>query len=319
MIYLIILLILFVGSVIYKKVATHFNILDTPNHRSSHIIPVIRGGGILFLIAILSYFAWKGVGVALYYFIASIILATISFIDDLRPLSPSIRFPIQLLCVGLVLYDLQLDFPLIVQAFLLIAGVAFLNAFNFMDGINGITGVYAMIVLSSLLAVNFVYEPFVDSNFIIFILLSLIVFAFYNFRVRARFFAGDVGSFTLGLAIMYLVFLNIQTFESPLILILLAVYGADSLGTILRRIKMKEKLSEAHRRHLYQMLVDTVKWSHMKVAVYYGIVQLLMLPIYIVALKLPILLQYVITLVVLICVFSIYFGLVYKIKRNVTS
>ena len=285
MMYLAVFLVLFVLELIYFKIADRFNIIDKPNHRSSHTEITLRGGGIIFPIAFLLYFAssilyrkdtflpkeyWAfGLGL--------LILSVISFLDDILDLSTKLRLFFHFISVSLLIYFLGILFILPIWllpiVFIFIIGV--LNAYNFMDGINGITGVYSLVMLITFYYINQYGVAFTDAHFIIYPILASLVFLFFNFRKRAKCFAGDVGSMSIAFWVLALLGLLMVKTEDFTYLLFIAVYGIEVISTILQRIKLKENIFEAHRHHLYQLLVNQMKWSHLLVATLYGGVQLL--------------------------------------------
>lgn len=299
-------ILLIIISVIYIKVAEHFNIIDKPNHRSSHSKSTIRGGGILFFVALLLYYFFSSQQET-YFIIGTSIIAILSFIDDINPLSPALRFPVQILAVSLCLFQISFDLPIWVIIFLGIAGVAFINAFNFMDGINAITGFYSIVVIAGFLYYDLLVIDFINEKLLLYTLIALVVFGFYNFRKKAKFFAGDIGSITLAMIILYASFSFFKTTQSPLVLLFLAVYGVDSLMTILVRKRLKEKLSEAHRHHLYQKLVDHAKYSHMKVAGIYAIIQAVLVCLSVLLYSLSMYYQWIFTIGILLLFVILYF------------
>ncbi len=156
---------LFIFELSYFKVADTFNIIDNPNNRSSHRTPTIRGGGIIFVAAVLIWFVYLDFKWPL--FVAGILLvAVISFLDDLKPRSALLRFFVHALGVLLMFYQVALfDWQWWLIAMALVVCVGALSAFNFMDGINGITGVYALVTLGTFAWINFyvfVYGEFTD-------------------------------------------------------------------------------------------------------------------------------------------------------------
>lgn len=269
--YILITLLLFVFELFYFKIADRYNIIDKPNHRSSHSKITIRGGGILFPIAlliafVLGYTSWLLT-------LAVILVAVISFIDDIKPLHQLPRFGSQIIAFLMVAYDLNLFVEVfwllpVIMVFL----IGWINAFNFMDGINGITVLYALtaIVTFSVLPVNQSSLPL-----LITMGLSCIVFGFFNVRKSAKTFAGDVGSISLALFLGYFMIKTIVFTGQIGYILFFSVYGIDAVITILLRIKKKENIFEAHRSHLYQYLVNEHGYSHILIAVLYAIVQLL--------------------------------------------
>jgi UDP-N-acetylmuramyl pentapeptide phosphotransferase/UDP-N-acetylglucosamine-1-phosphate transferase len=260
--------------VVYIRLAQKFNIVDNPNFRSSHTIPTIRGGGILFYVAVVLFFILSDFKYP-YFFIGISSIALISFIDDIKTLSAKVRLPFQFFAIALVVYQIGLfDSSILIIISLLIVGVGFINLYNFMDGINGITGSYSLVVLSGFLALNY-KENIVSENLIEFVMLSIIVFGYYNFRKKARIFAGDIGSISLAMVIFFLGLSLITTLNAPIIILMVVVYGVDSVLTILYRVYLKENIAQAHRHHMYQKLVDVKKWSHLQVSGMYAGIQLI--------------------------------------------
>jgi len=311
--YLIILIALLVLSYGYVKIAIRYNIVDKPNERSSHTQTTIRGGGILFLVAVLIFFFTNDFQYS-YFVLGVVTIAVVSFIDDIRSLSSKLRLPFQFIAVGLVFYQLSMGveslwlFPV-----LLIIGVLFLNSFNFMDGINGITGMYSIAVLSGFFYINYENE-FINNDFIIYLLLSLIVFGYYNFRKKARFFAGDIGSISMAMVILFCLLILTRELMSPIILLFIVVYGADALMTLLYKVVIREKMSQPHRHHIYQKLVDVLKWSHLKVSILYALLQLMINCIVFYAYQLELSVQYALLFAV-VFIFIIGYVLLFRFLK----
>ena len=260
-------------SFIYLKLAIKFKIIDKPNERSSHTKVTIRGGGIIFSIAIILFSLFNSFTYP-YFTIGVILISIISFLDDIYTLSSKIRFPFQFLSVYLILLEVELPFNYFYIVFLII-GVGIVNFFNFMDGINGITGLYSISVLIGFYFINN-NENLINADLIIYSLISLVVFGFYNFRRKALFFAGDIGSIAIGMLIFFCGILFSLKLNSPLILLLVIVYGADATLTLLyRKIFTKESIFDPHRHHIYQKLVHVLKVSHLKIASMYAFLQLI--------------------------------------------
>lgn len=290
-----------IASYAYYKIADRFNIIDKPNHRSSHTTITIRGGGIVFYIAIMLFFIISGFQYP-YFFIATTAIGLLSFMDDIKPLPPSYRLPVQFIAVLLVIVQLQVDLHFLYYIPILIVGVGFINAFNFMDGINGITGMYALSILLVLLFFNMMKLNFIANDLLLLLIFSLVVFAFYNFRNKALFFAGDVGSITLAVAILFIVLKLFIATHAVVVILLVAVYGIDSVLTIIRRILLKEKITEAHRHHLYQKMVDSKKLSHLQTALVYASIQFILAVLVLATYQLNMGMQLIISIAVLFLV-----------------
>lgn len=272
--YIIVLAILFIAELVYFKVADKYNIIDKPNERSSHTQITLRGGGVVFYFGALAYFIYSGFEYP-YFFLGLTAITVISFLDDIFTLSNKIRLLIHLISVLLMFYQwdlFSLSWLWIIPA--LIGVIGTINAYNFMDGINGITAWYSMIVLALLANVNDTIQ-FVDSDLIIYTMLGAAVFAFFNFRTKAKSFAGDVGSVSMAFIVVYLLGQLIITTGNFIYILFLAVYGIDAVWTIVRRALRKENIFKAHRSHLYQFMSNEAGINKLYVAFGYGIIQYL--------------------------------------------
>ncbi len=268
-------LLLFAIELIYFRVAIRFGIVDKPNSRSSHVKPAIRGGGIIFVFAILAWSASNHFSLP-WFVLGVCAIAIISFLDDVMSLNPTVRFLIQLLAISLLFYQLwPINWPVYLLVLAIIVCIGTLNAFNFMDGINGITGVYALVALLSFFYIHTQVVAFTELSFIIVVSISVLVFLFFNFRKRAQCFAGDVGSVTIAFVLIFLLLQLILATNNFLWPLLFLVYGTDSIVTIIFRIKRKENIFKPHRTHLFQYLSNELAWPHLTVSLTYGAIQLL--------------------------------------------
>ncbi|WP_228526589.1 glycosyltransferase family 4 protein [Flavobacterium sp. ANB] len=261
---------------LYFKVADRFNIIDKPNQRSSHTEITLRGGGIIFWFSGLLYFA-QHIQNNYFFFIGITLVSLVSFWDDIKNLSNKIRITIHFLSITLIFYDLDL-FTLVPVWGIAIAyffAVGLINAYNFMDGINGITGLYTLVVMGSLLYVNTKIQLFTDNSFIKYAMVASLVFLFFNYRKKAKCFAGDVGSIAIAFWIIYLVLKLILITNSVIWLLFLAIYGVDAICTIAHRLYLKQNIFQAHRLHLYQILSNECKIEHRLVSLFYAISQLI--------------------------------------------
>jgi UDP-N-acetylmuramyl pentapeptide phosphotransferase/UDP-N-acetylglucosamine-1-phosphate transferase len=259
----------------YFIIADHFNIVDKPNERSSHSHLTIRGGGILFPIAGLAWFVLYGF-VEPWIILAMILLATISFLDDILTLSSGIRILAHFAAVSLLFWQLHIygmPWYIILAAYLLTIG--WINAFNFMDGINGITVFYSLVTICSFIWIN-MSITFIPNQLLVLLIISALIFSYYNARVRAITFAGDVGSVTMAfLLAWFMISLIMKTGRFEYILFF-AVYGIDSVFTIFFRLLRHENIFEAHRTHLFQYLSNEIKWPQILVSSIFSIIQLIL-------------------------------------------
>lgn len=268
----IVLFILFIGiELIYFKIADRYNIIDKPNSRSSHSSITLRGGGIIFPIAILiaCLLGYISLTIAL----AVILVATVSFIDDIKPLSQLPRFASHAIAIGLVFYDLGLYAEAIwILPILFFVLIGWVNVFNFMDGINGITVLYTFVAILSL---SFIEVNKDSLPLLITMGLSCCAFGFFNVRKKAKTFAGDVGSISMALFLGYFMLKTILESGQVGYLLFLSLYGIDAAITIFARVKKKENVFEPHRSHLYQYLANELGYSHILVSLMYSGTQLL--------------------------------------------
>jgi UDP-N-acetylmuramyl pentapeptide phosphotransferase/UDP-N-acetylglucosamine-1-phosphate transferase len=276
---------LFLIELLYFKIADRYNIIDKPNQRSSHSQITLRGGGIIFPLAIitalLNYQATQW-----YLALAVCAIALVSFLDDIITLNNKIRIGIHFLAVLLVIYQIMfnqgisysfLSKPLtlisILLVFIIIIGI--INAYNFMDGINGITVIYSIVAVGSFYMIQEVKDIVIlDTQIFVATGASLLVFGYFNLRKRAKAFAGDVGSISIALFICFFIAQLIYLTQDFRWILLLGVYGLDAVATIFCRVLRKENIFEAHRSHFYQFLANEKKISHVFIAFVYGLVQL---------------------------------------------
>lgn len=272
----VIFVILLALELAYFKVADKYNIIDKPNERSSHSSIVLRGGGIIYILGVWVYAAFFGME-AWPFLVGLTLIAGISFVDDIHSLPDSIRLVFQFAAMALMFYQWDIlhleDWWMVILGLILCVGIT--NAYNFMDGINGINGGYGMAILLPLFWLNGKYE-FADSRFIMVTILANLVFLLFNFRPKgkAKCFAGDVGSVGIAFIIIYLLGALILKTGDFTYIIFLAVYGVDAVLTICHRIMLHENIGKPHRKHVYQLMANELKIGHVKVTSAYMFSQL---------------------------------------------
>ena len=285
MIYSIEFILLLAIELLYFRIADKCNIIDKPNERSSHSTIVLRGGGIIFMLGLWIWSAFFGFNYP--WFLAAVtLIAGVSFVDDIRSLPDSVRLVAQFVAMGLMFYQLDMlhweMWWVVIIALIVCVGAS--NVINFMDGINGITGGYALSVLLPLLLINHgaagcdlnAKVAFVPTSLIMTVILADVVFCLFNFRPKgkAKCFAGDVGSIGIAFILLFLIGQLIMKTGDVTYLIFLLVYGVDGCLTIVHRIMLHENLGEAHRKHAYQLMANELKIGHVKVSVLYMGIQL---------------------------------------------
>lgn len=275
MIYLIIFGILFICELLYFKIADSFNIIDKPNQRSSHTSITLRGGGIIFLFG--AWFFWVLFGMQYSWFILGLsLIGIVSFVDDVHSLPDSWRLVAQFVAMFMMFYQFGIlnlqDWWMVLIVLIVCVGIV--NAYNFMDGINGITGSYSIAVIVPLIYLNN-RIGFIDMSYLYVMGLSLLVFCFFNFRKKAKCFAGDVGSISVAFIVVFALGRLILKTGDFSYIVFLAVYGADTILTICHRIRLHENLGEAHRKHAFQIMANELQIPHTTVSSFYMALQLL--------------------------------------------
>tara|TARA_B100001142_G_C14326447_1_gene652482 strand:+ start:1385 stop:2401 length:1017 start_codon:yes stop_codon:yes gene_type:complete len=261
-----------------------YTILDYPNQRSSHSTPTPKGAGIVVIGCIsISWIiaAWTtqiagGVLVAI---IAALALAILSWFDDIRGISPIWRLLSQISIVTVVLFiawswpNSEFNFlgdllPLaLVYLFIGLIWVWFINLFNFMDGIDGISGIETVSIGIGIALVVLVagLEPILA---ILGLALSASALGFLVWNWQpAKIFLGDVGSIPLGFLLGWLLLQLAVSGQWVSALILPLYYIADTSIILLRRGLRGEKVWQSHNEHFYQQAV-LHGLSHAKVAFY---------------------------------------------------
>lgn len=275
--YGIIFIILLALEVVYFRIADRCNIIDRPNERSSHSTVVLRGGGIIFMLGLCIWTAFYGFGYP-WFVVAVTLIAGVSFVDDIRSLPDSVRLVAQFVAMGLMFYQMDMlhweMWWVVILA--LIVSVGATNIINFMDGINGITGGYA---LASLIPIYILNKEmgFVEESLVVTVILADVVFCLFNFRPKgkAKCFAGDVGSIGIAFILLFMIGQLIMKTGDVTYLVFLLVYGVDGCLTICHRIMLHENLGEAHRKHAYQLMANELKIGHVKVSLLYMGLQLM--------------------------------------------
>ena len=282
--YVIIFVLLLVAELIYFKIADKFNIIDKPNQRSSHSTIVLRGGGIIFSLAMVVWAVMMAVQgecqtvVSYLPFLAGLLMvAGVSFWDDVKSLPDSVRLIVQFVAMVLMFFSMNIlhwDMWWIVLIALIVC-VGATNVINFMDGINGITAGYSLAVLLPLVLLN-QELVFMEPSFLVVAILGVLVFCIFNFRPKgkAKCFAGDVGSIAIAFIMLFAIGKLVVLTGDVTYLIFLLVYGVDGCLTICHRIMLHENLGEAHRKHAYQLMANELKIGHVKVSLLYMAMQL---------------------------------------------
>jgi Fuc2NAc and GlcNAc transferase len=278
------------GVEVFRRWSRGRNLLDIPNERSSHTEPTPRGGGLIIDVVCLSmlllYCLYFQIGAFWSYFAGALIVALISWLDDLFSVSSLWRFLCHSAAAVLVVWNLgfweNVYVPFYGTVFLGYIGqvitffwiVWLINAYNFMDGIDGIAGAQALTAGLGWLIVGFLLNVEHAGFYGGVVAFSGLGFLIHNWQ-PAKIFMGDVGSAFLGytfavLPLMALKETKREDFLLPVVAItLVLLFVFDSLVTLFKRILKREKIWQAHREHIYQKLVIE-GFSHQSVTILYA-------------------------------------------------
>lgn len=262
---------------------------------------VVTGGGIIIPLACIAADIYSAHHFFLYpYFLTGIvIIATISFIDDIYDVSPWLRLGVHFACAVLLLLQMGVEAPWIEMpwwlcAIVVVGIVALVNTFNFIDGIKGITGCYSLAVLLPC------YLTFIPVNEMVFLCITAAIIAFccFNFSTPERCYCGDTGSISIGYfaAFLILCYASLSPVsgnvpQPPMLIdgldltaiIFVIVYLIDSSFTLTKRILRRENIFTAHRCHIYQRLAFEAGVPHMRIAIGYAATQAAISVAYVIA------------------------------------
>ena len=284
MMYALMFVLLLAAELLYFRIADKFNIIDKPNERSSHSSIVLRGGGVIFSLSMVAWAVmmlvrgeWTEVTGYLPFLVGLLIVAVVSFVDDVRSLPDSVRLVAQFCAMALMFWSMGIMhwemWWIVLIALVVCVGAT--NVINFMDGINGITAGYSLAVLVPLMFLNRELG-FIDSSFLVVAIIGVLVFCLFNFRPKgkAKCFAGDVGRISIAFIMLFAIGRLVVQTQDVTYLIFLLVYGVDGCLTICHRILLHENLGEAHRKHAYQLMANELKIGHVTVSLVYMALQL---------------------------------------------
>ncbi|MEO9210565.1 MAG: hypothetical protein ABI208_05670 [Ginsengibacter sp.] len=268
---------------LYLRAAKYFKIYDHPVGRSSHKNQTKTGFGLFVLFGLMIYCIFFEITLNCF-IIGLIMMCTISFIDDIVFVKHLIRLIFQIFALILLAIELPYDYisaeklPVIIAC--VIFGIGVLNAFNFMDGINGMLGLNSLVILLSFWwlnahSVNLEGNKieFVDPYFIYTMVVGISTFLALNCRTSAKVFAGDVGSIGIAFVIFYLMMNLIFKTGNYAYLLLFAVIGMDAGLTVIYKLILKENIFVPHRDFLFKKLVHVGKEKHLKISLIYAGVQ----------------------------------------------
>jgi Fuc2NAc and GlcNAc transferase len=290
-------LLTYFGVGAFRRWSVQREILDVPNERSSHTVPTPRGGGLVIVSVCLLFYTIYAFFTArefsFGYFTGAILIAVVSWFDDLKSVSSALRFLVHAIGAALAIYSLgywrkiYLPFAGEVDSGLVGALVTFFwiiwltNAYNFMDGIDGIAGTQGFTAGIGWLIIGLFFKLEITGFLGGVLAVSNLGFLMHNWQ-PAKIFMGDVGSAFQGYTfavIPLIAFGEMQGGQSRLTLaavLLVWMFVFDTLFTFFRRLLRGEKFWRAHRSHLYQRLVIS-GYSHRFVTILYGFLSFVIL------------------------------------------
>lgn len=263
MLYLLVFIVTFLATLSIRHIAIKKELLDHPNARSSHQTPTPKGGGLAIMLtfySVLFYLFFQNTLQAplFYALLSALPVVVISLIDDIYPLSAKIRFGVQFLSAAAALYFLGGVNTLNFVSFTLhgvwlnliaIIGIVWItNLYNFLDGIDG----YAA---SEALFIGVAAYALFGNTIALYLAIASAGFLILNWD-KASIFMGDVGSAPLGFIFAVFITAHSSTPDFLAWLMLLSLFWFDATLTLIRRARNREKLSQAHKKHIYQRLTQ---------------------------------------------------------------
>lgn len=239
-------------------------LIDAPSERSVHSAPNLRGGGIGVVIAavlgVVLLPSFEALSAALV--IAAIGMGSIGLADDKYGVPAAARLVLQLIVGWLIVIQFGPASALVIAGQVIAVSV-FINTFNFMDGVDGVATVSAIIGGGYFAALGAIAD--VPLLFGCGLVVAAAALGFLPFNaVRARLFLGDVGSYALGGLLVTLAVSSWSSGVGPIAAIApFAVHLADTGTTLIRRVCAGERWWQPHRKHVYQRLV-ALGWSHQR-------------------------------------------------------
>ena len=258
---------LFTSSLFYFRIAEHFRIVAPPEDPGRGL--VIRGGGLVFILAIYCWFALYRLSFP-WFIIGVTVLGVVGYIRDLTRVHPLIVFVAQVTAFAMIMWHTGMySHPLWLIVVMFVVGAGLLNSFDLMDRANGMTGVYALVNLVTFYYINNLILHFSHTSLIVFMIVAAVVFLYFNFREHPRCLTGHVGSYTLAFVQVFLLLQLIGDTDSFMSVLFFVVNGVDVIMTAISRLRGKSA------QHLYQILVNDRGAPAPGVALAYGLMQLL--------------------------------------------
>ncbi len=287
-------LLTFLGVELFRRWSLKKEILDLPNERSSHTKPTPTGGGLIIVTVSLFLYAaflfFHNYSIPWGYIAGALLVTLISWLDDLFSVPVIVRFICHafsaLIAIGVygsfstvyLPFAGEINFYFFTPVILFFWIVWMINAYNFMDGIDGLAAVQAIIAGIGWILMSYQFGLVMTGTYAGILAASGIGFILLNWQ-PAKIFMGDVGSAFLGytFAVMPLMAATESPQKSSTFLIIavlvLWLFVFDTLITVVKRILQKRKIWQPHREHLYQQIIIH-GYSHQFATLLYGVCSL---------------------------------------------
>ncbi len=278
----------FVGIYILKHYAPKIGLIDTPNARSTHHDSIVSGAGIGFYLSImmvLSFFHLAFLWDNMYTFIAITFVFVIGILDDYSAISPLLKFSILIISTLLLSLDMviidnvgiffgsSVSLGWLSIPFTIFAVVGFSNGLNLIDGLDGLSSVISIVILSMFFAIGYTYNDFLIQFISLAFIATLLPFLIFNWY-PATIFMGDSGSLTLGFVISILAIKSLVYVPALSILYLSAIPIIDTLIVLIRRKLHGRGMCQADRCHIHHILHEYFENNTQKTVVILGFIQL---------------------------------------------
>lgn len=268
--------------------ASKLGLVDLPNYRSVHKEPTPRGAGIgifLAVAAIYPFFYFSLLYEHFFSFLAIFVVFLVGVLDDHRDAPPRAKLIFIAIAILLLyadgievstfkkLLDIELSLGLLALPITLLLVISFTNAFNIIDGIDGLSGTLGVIILGSLLIIGLKYDDLFIITLASCYIAAIAAFLLFNWH-PARIFMGDSGSLTIGFLISLLSIKAIDYIQPVAILFIAAIPLLDMLIITIRRKRSGQKVFAPDRNHLHHIALFYSKGNVKQVVLFFGAVQL---------------------------------------------
>lgn len=269
--YISVFILTLIGIYFFKKYADLLGLVDIPNERSMHKEKKISAAGIVFILSpfiVLFVFHFEHLMTYYYIYISIVMVLSVGIWDDIKDVSPKIKF-IFIFMVTLLLYmndfaifslgtymHYELLLPLwLVFPFTFFAMAGYTNALNLMDGLDGLAASLSLVILSTFFAIGWEHQDellMILSSFFIITLLAFLIFNWYPATV----FMGDSGSLTLGTIIVILTIQSVQYITPVSVLFIIAIPLLDTFIVMTRRMQRHQSPFKADKNHMHHFLFN---------------------------------------------------------------